>query len=568
MQGKIAALRRKTLRVAAWTGVSLAVVVAVEWLVLVMFLDWWLELPWTLRLILLIGQAAVFGCIVVRFVIQPIMQQPDDDELALQVERAQPGFQSRLIAAIQLPRPGAVPAGASAAMAEATVEETEAMAEGLDFSAIVSTRKVKRLAWLAAAMLLLGAIALSAGGEVTGDLLKRAFLSNTPVPRKTRVIVFDGDKVIGRGDDVRLEGFAHGVVPERGKVEVRYANRRSQDFSLEKDPKGRNRFGRTLENIQESFRYVIRLNDGRSQIFEVAALPRPMVARLECEQDFPDYTGLKTIQRPLGDLSLLAGSRLRVRGRATKELFAGYLKMVGTNAPYNFPMVSAFPPMVVRAPIQTGIVPLHVNPSDPAEFTAEFGIPAAGLSGFSIELVDKEEMASKDAAVYRIEIIPDKAPVARILYPDRKEELITREATLLIDMSASDDFAIEQLQLRYKIASVDGGAERALEMDLEGERPAELHRSYPWKIGSFDPLLSEGSTIEFWIEARDNNNVTGPGIGRSDRQIAKVVSVDEKRSDLLNRAGDYLGSISDVASEQEKVNRTLGAIILEKTGPQ
>lgn len=40
---------------------------------------------------------------------------------------------------------------------------------------------------------------------------------------------------------------------------------------------------------------------------------------------------------------------------------------------------------------------------------------------------------------------------------------------------------------------------------------------------------------------------------------------DEERADLLNRAGDYLGSSGDVAVDQEKLNQSLGALILEQT---
>jgi hypothetical protein len=44
------------------------------------------------------------------------------------------------------------------------------------------------------------------------------------------------------------------------------------------------------------------------------------------------------------------------------------------------------------------------------------------------------------------------------------------------------------------------------------------------------------------------------------------VSEAEKRADLLNRAGDYLGSISDVAADQERLNKALGATIRAKAG--
>ena len=37
------------------------------------------------------------------------------------------------------------------------------------------------------------------------------------------------------------------------------------------------------------------------------------------------------------------------------------------------------------------------------------------------------------------------------------------------------------------------------------------------------------------------------------------------RADPLNRAGDYLGSINDVATDQEKLNKNLAILIREKS---
>jgi len=193
-------------------------------------------------------------------------------------------------------------------------------------------------------------------------------------------------------------------------------------------------------------------------------------------------------------------------------------------------------------------------------------------------------MESRDNAVYRVDVIPDKAPTVKITYPERKEELITRHATMIVGIDALDDFAISKLRLRYKIASdpsqlasptppaasqfvgaVSRYIEDSIELDLEEGNPQRVRRRLEWKIGDFRPTLSEGTAIEYWIEAEDNNNATGPGVASSEHQLAKVVSEAEKRADLLNRAGDTLGSISDVTTDQEKLNRNLGTIIREKT---
>jgi hypothetical protein len=152
----------------------------------------------------------------------------------------------------------------------------------------------------------------------------------------------------------------------------------------------------------------------------------------------------------------------------------------------------------------------------------------------------------------------------RITFPDRKEELVTRQALMVVGMEVSDDFQIAQLRLRYRADTFENGEEKFVDMDLGGEQSRRIKRRFEWALGTFKPPLPEGTRIEYWVEAEDNNNATGPGLGTSEHQFAKVVSKEEKRADLLNRAGDYLGSINDVAADQEKLNQSLGQIIREK----
>lgn len=544
LREKLAALRQRHVTVVALTGLAMAVVLGLELLALAMFLDWWLELPWFLRLLSLLIQIGVSAFIVTRLIVGPMLRQPDEDEVALMVEKARPEFRSRLIAATQLARPGAVPAGASASMARALLAETETLAKPFDFRQIVPTDRLKKFGAMAVVVPLIALVGFAMGRETCTGLLKRVFLSNAPVPRKTRIFVPDGHRLVGIGDTVRLEAFVQGIVPGQGKVEVKYRSRRGQEFPLEQNRENAINFGRTIENVQETFTYRFSLGDGLSETFEVKAIPRPTVAAIACEQTFPAYTGLKPAQRGLGDLSLLAGSVLSLKGTATKDLQAAGVKLVGVEQE----------------------LALQVNAQQPREFTGQFKIPAKGLTGFQIQLFDRDDMESRDSAVYRVDILPDKVPVVKLTYPDRKEELLTRHATMIVGFDATDDFEIAKVRLKYKVDTVDNGAEKAVELDLDEQRPQRIRRRHEWNLGTFTPALSEGSVIEYWIEVEDANNVTGPGVGSTDHQLARIVSESEKRADLLNRAGDYLGSISDVAADQERLNKNLGAIIRAKTG--
>lgn len=542
LQERIDALRRRQVTVAVMTGLAALVVVSLELLTLAMFLDWWLELPWAVRLVSLIAQIGVFAWILLRMIISPLVRQPDDDELALMVEKARPEFRSRLIAALQLTRPNAIPPGASPALVTALVEETERLARPADFRRIVSTARMKKLGVLAVVIPLFALASFTRTRATSIELLKRVFLSNVPVPRKTRIVVAEGDRIVGRGDTVRLEALVEGVVPARGKVWVQYRSRRAQEFPLEQNLENVRQFLRSLENVQDNFSYRFHLGDGVSATYNVKAIPRPTILTIECQQEFPAYTGLKTASRSLGDLALLAGSVLKIKATATKELQSAQIRLVG---------------------VESNLA-LRVSETNKHELTGQFTVPAKGMSGFQIQMLDTENMDSRDSAVYRVDILPDKVPQVRLTYPDRKEELLTRAATMLLGFEASDDFEIARVRLKFK-TSADTAAE-AVELDLQEQNPKRLRRRYEWKLADYISGLSEGSAIEYWIEVEDNNNVTGPGIGATDHQLIKVVSEAEKRADLLNRAGDYLGSITDVVNDQEKLNRNLGLIIKAKTG--
>ncbi len=541
---KLTALRRRHVSVQTVTGLALVTILSLEVFAFALFLDWWLELPRWVRFCALFAQFSFGTCLFALQVFIPWLRQPAEDELALMVERARPEFRSRLIATVQLARAGATAPNTSLSLVGALLDETRSLADSMDFRSIVPVERLKMLGTTALLVVLVSFAGTLAGGDTTSALLRRALLSSEPVPRKTRVAVPEGDRLVGVGDNVRLEAFAQGILPRNGKVEVRYRSRRAQEFSLEQNRESLGHFARTLENVQEDFTYQFTLGDGVSSAFNVRAVPRPAVATMLCEQVFPAYTGLKNVTRSLGDLSLLAGSMLNLKIAATKEVTFGELRLVGLESN----------------------VTLRLDAKNRRELTGQLRVPAKGLTGLQVQMIDADGMESRDAAVYRVDVLPDKAPVVRVTSPERKEELVTRQAVLLIGFDATDDFQIAELRLKFKLAGVDGGAEKSVALDLEGAKAAKLRRRYEWRIAETMPEAREGSVFEYWLEAEDNNNVTGPGFGVSDRQLAKVVSEAEKRADLLNRASDFLGSINDLVTDQEKLNRNLGEMIRAKTG--
>jgi len=244
LAGKLAAVRRMRAAVDAGTGLSELVAAAILLLAGGMILDWMADLPSVIRALVLASDAALLGLLTWFQFLAPLVFGPDEDASALMVERAHPEFQTRLIAAVQLTRPQAIPAEASPTIVRALVHETERMADPIDFSRVVSLGRLPYTAGLAALLLAAGLAAFAHGGDTLANLLRRAFLSNVPVPRKTRVECLSGSRTLAMGDPVSLEARARGHIPTTGRVRLTYDSGRLQEFTVEPAPRDPTRFVR------------------------------------------------------------------------------------------------------------------------------------------------------------------------------------------------------------------------------------------------------------------------------------------------------------------------------------
>jgi hypothetical protein len=194
-------------------------------------------------------------------------------------------------------------------------------------------------------------------------------------------------------------------------------------------------------------------------------------------------------------------------------------------------------------------------------------IPAKDVAGMTFQLVDSEGVESRSMAVHRIEVVPDLPPTIRILLPARREELLTKKATLLLGFDAKDDFGVAKVLLHYAVNWTEGAPHKTLELDLGTEQPKTLERRFEWKIERITPAPAVNDTIDFWLEARDANDVTGPGIAvMPEHYQARIVTEEEKRADLANRLNDTLRTLDAVRQSQEDLAQKLGDLIHEKPG--
>jgi hypothetical protein len=242
------------------------------------------------------------------------------------------------------------------------------------------------------------------------------------------------------------------------------------------------------------------------------------------------------MSRPAGDLSLLAGSVLRLTVAASTPVSEGSVHLAGLERD----------------------VALNVDPSDRRQARTDIPIPKEGLTGFSIRLLDDNGIPSRESAVYRIDIVPDRPPAIRITHPGN-EDTATPAATELIAFRADDDFGVAKVLFHYV---VNHGDERVFEFDLGGAVPRQLDRHFEWKLDALK--LASGGLIEYWMEAVDANVVTGPGSGVTDHARIRIVTAEEKLAELAERTNDALGTLDETSQSEDELAKRLGAQIFQK----
>ena len=537
---RVQGVRSKLLTVALTHGVARLVVAVVLLLGGGMALDWAVNLPEWARALLLLIYLGVFGVLVWRGNLKPLFNQPDDDTVTLMVERGVPEFRNRLIASLQLSR-SELPKGASPALVRELVRETEALAQPRNFGGVVAVDQMA--SFVALALLLCGA-----GGvlfnhfEDSGVFLQRALLGKAEYPFKTKLALEKELIAIPRGENVTITALARGILPATGKLFITYdesADRVEREFPPVSVSAGDENatYQRVEENVHQSFDFEVVVNDGRAK-GRVEVRPRPKVAALVCQQEFPSYTGKEAADRAMRGLQIgtvLAGSTLNFTVTPTRPLASAQMRVhyadgTDRNATAN-------------------IVP-GKGEDDPGRIEASLVASDLDVKAVSFYMKAEDDIVSRDESRYRLGIIPDQEPEVSLLGPPDLDQ-VTARAFPRIRFEARDDFGLAKLELRYRIGE---NSEQTIGVDHNVT-------TFEWDFLKLAQAPPEGSLITYQLVATDNNDVTGPGIGRSKESRFEVVSRVVKEQALLKRADRVVNRINLTKKDQDRAREELLVIL-------
>ena len=530
LKAKLQVLGRRIIAIAFFERFGVFMLALVLGSVLLATVDWFFELSLGFRTaslsLLSLGLAVLAAKAISAFWTCRLGME----QLALRIEKRRADFSSRLISSIQFGSGKSAVPPQALGMVNSLVSETEELAKAESFASIEDTSRLVRRLSLAGMALALAGGGYFIGGGVTQALMKRMMLADVPIPRATKVVVITQDIRVGIGDTIALAATAEGIVPELGQARIRREDGRRERLTME-NVNG-NQFECLIQGVPESFEYIIHLNDGRSDPYQVTALPRPKIETINGTQHYPKYTGLDNTHHEPGQFLLLPGGQLTLDIHANQAITNGTVHLVGTD--------------------QT--IKLSTHDDDPKRFQGSFKISTNQFTGFKVHLTSTEGMDSAEGSVYRVDWLRDMPPKIKIVHPQRQEELATRSARFLIKYEVEDRFGVDFVRLYYQVN--EGNSKAVTINDVKAK---EIVSSHDWKLRNLDPALKAGDLVTYWLEAYDANQQTVAG--RSQSLTLRIVSDSEKRRELLSRAADLLGRVELVADEEELLSEQLRELI-------
>ena len=507
-----------------------------------LFLDLLADLKIETRSLLLFSIITLTAILIIWSLFSLITKWKNDETLALEIERKNKDFDSRLISSIQFAkRKAKFPENAPMSMVHNMILETKDVSKKFNFLKVVNPKALTRATLIFFVIIITSGIWAYSEKDNIPILVKRALGEQIEIPRDTIIVEEPNILRVGIGDNIQMTFKVKSKKTSelKANLNVDYNSGRKITVPLERTENEPDTYIGTIEDVPESFSFDAQIDDAKTKTSSVTAIERPTIKNISATQVYPEFTKQSPTNHVPGDFTFFPGSEVTINIESSKDLDSGNLKFLGLD----------------------NQMPLSVNEANKKEGVAKIKIPSKSLSGFSVSLTDSEEMDSKNNAIYKISLLTDLPPEIRITYPKRSEELVTRKATLLIKYEATDRFGVNSINLKYKREENE-----IVTIPLMKEETAkkQISDSYEWNLGSLKTGLSEGDQIEYWLEASDQN-ISGLNISSSDKLSLKVVTPEEKRADLLGRTSDALGSVDEATNDQENLNKDLESIIRKNT---
>ena len=303
----------------------------------------------------------------------------------------------------------------------------------------------------------------------------------------------------------------------------------------------------TLENVTRPLQYYISVKEVASAQYQVTISDEPIVTQFQYRLSYPAYTRLQSQTFPAntGDIQTLFGTELVFTGESNKPLKAASLAFEESDA--------VKLEITARHLLETAPQPPvdgQGAAANPIPRTMRGSFIAQQSGNYRIQITDVEGFTNREPINYTLTVFKDTAPDVNIVSPARDTVL---DNAMLVDLKveATDDYGIQALQLVYRVEA-EGAEEVTVPLKRWGVENAPVRRSvsvaYRWDVDRIG--IFPGEVLAYYVQALDNDDVSGPNIGKSPTYTLRFPSLSELYDSVATEQETEQQGLEDLVDEQ------------------
>ena len=427
-------------------------------LILALIADQFLVLPGMIRLLLLLAVLAAPVLLAARW----LRNRPGDspEELALLIERRYPDLDNMLINSLQLVE--RAPKGSESIVGAITHDAGDAVNRLRPTSAIP-----KRWLVVAAVATLLG-LFYFAGRAATNPQGLNTGLTRVLIPlgnnSLTRILdITPGTADVLADSEIVITATLGGRIPTTAQLIARNAEGVTFNIPMSAASQATpDKLTGKIDRIAENLTYRVVAGDTESSTFELRVFHRPVVQSVAQLVTPPDYIRSKPQEATGGHVQAVIGSKVAIAFFTDQQIKDGRIVFEGGNH-----------------------VPLKLDGavSAPGSRTVMFRSSASlaveKSTRYKLELVSEKGFENEPTS-YDVVAMEHRPPTVEITAP-ASEVTVPIEARIVVDVRASDEFAVREVKL-FKVETPGNGGSAP----GAGELPAGAKVLASWTIPSQD----------------------------------------------------------------------------------
>lgn len=491
MEIKLRAIRRRQAALAVVRAIAVGASVLVAAMIVAMIADWMLTLFDTrVRIALTAGSLAAAAVALLVTGAPPLIAAFGWLRAAASADSDVPQLEERWTTVANFAASEHQPTSPAA---KAMLEQVRS--EAIAMGRLVQPQRVARPAAVRSAVLTLGGCLLLLAGFLSlnwtqTSVLLRRFWSPTADITATQLTSLTGDVTVPRGEMFDLVTELTGVPRRSARLTLRHESGLVDVFELTPDPERSRAFIHPMR-ADSSFRYRLRAGDGQTRWHAVRVIDYPALAEVRLKVTAPDYVNRPPIEKTVipNRVRVVQGSRLELLMKPVAELERLDLAL-GRNGQDGESIEQV----------------LTLTPDAAGWYRFETQL----LADLSLRprLLSSHGLTNQDKPVCRIQVVPDKAPVARIITPT-DEMAVTVDDVIDIEFEAHDDHGVASAELVVYEESPDGEEPKILSIQPIplGDKELERHVTAKTQLDLKSLNLMEGTQISYAVRVTDNRMV-------------------------------------------------------------